>query len=122
MRRYLDKRNNFGTIWSARTRNFVVSLILEQSFEKYDGDDEDGEIQRELDAGDLVMFDSKLVVECELDGESHEIGADYLGASVYRDGETAQFLKDGYFRDMLAEACREAREYVAQLPRLRSAN
>ena len=120
MKRFLDTRNNFGTIWSARTANFTVYLILERSYEKYDGDDENGEIQAELDSGEMVMFDSKLVVETDINGESIEIGVDYLGASVYRDGETAKFIHDGYFADMLNLACANAREYLASVPRLRS--
>lgn len=120
MKRTIDTHNNFGRIWTARTRNFTVSLILEQSFEDYDGDDADGEIERELKEGDLVMFDSKLVVECDFDGESVEIGSDYLGSSVYKDGETAKFIHDGYFRDMLATACEQARTFLANAPKLRN--
>lgn len=120
MKRYKDTRNNFGRIWSAQTANFCVMLILEQSSEKYDGDDENGEIQAALDCGDMVMFDSKVVVETNINGKDIEIGADYLGASVYKDGETLQFIHDGYFQDMLNLACSQAREFLADMPRLRS--
>jgi hypothetical protein len=119
MKRYLDKHNNFGRIWSARTPNFTISLILEQVFEKYDGDD-DGETQAALDNGDMVTFDSKVIVECCIDDDLIEIGSDYLGASVYRDGETLQFMKDGYFMDMLKCACAEARVFVENMPKLRT--
>jgi hypothetical protein len=115
MKRYLDKRNNFGTIWSARTRHFTIELRLTQTFEEYDGDD-NGETQAALDKGVFVMFDSELVVE--YDGV--EIGRDTLGASVYRDGETFRFIWDGYFRDMLANAIAEAREHFADMPRMRA--
>lgn len=117
-------RNNFGTIWSARTTNFTIALELQRSHEKYDGDDDDGSIQAELDSGELVMFDSRVVVYLNNDDDT-EIGRDYLGSSVYKDGETHQFIKDGYFRDMLKTACNEARETIkemrANLPTLREA-
>lgn len=120
MRRIIDKRNDFGTIWSAKTKHFYVSLILEQSFEKYDGDDEDGEIQTAIDNGEYVIFDSKVVVECNVDGTNLiEIGADYLGASVYESGKVSDFIHGGYFADMLSNACNEAREHMAKMPRLR---
>lgn len=116
MRRYTDKHNNFGTIWSARVGHFTIELVLTQieGFE-YDGDDEDGETQDALNSGDFVAFDSEVRV---MYGDD-VIGADYLGSSVYKDGETLQFIRDGYFRDMLSEACNAARNHVANLPRLR---
>jgi hypothetical protein len=121
MKRILDTDNNFGRIWTAETAHFVVSLILEQSFEKYDGEDENGEIQAELDSGELVMFDSKVVVEFYANDKNLiEIGADYLGRSVYKDGETVKFMGDGYFKDMLANACAEARRHVAAMPKVRA--
>lgn len=120
MKRFIDTRNNFGTIWTARTANFTVSLILERSYEKYDGDDENGETQAALDCGEMVMFDSKLIVETVINGEDIEIGADYLGASVYADGETHKFIHDGYFADMLNLACSQARDFLADVPRLRA--
>lgn len=121
MRRTIDKHNNFGRVWTAETKHFTISLILEQSYEKYDGEDENGEIQAALDCGDMVMFDSKVVVECAVNGTNLiEIGADYLGASVYNDGETLQFMHDGYFHDMLNLACSQAREFMAKSPKLRA--
>lgn len=118
IKRTLDKHNDFGVIWRCQTPNFYISLTLSESFEAYDGDDENGEIQEAINSGELVTFDSKVSVE--YDGV--EIGTDYLGASVYKSGETLRFIKDGYFRDMLATACNEAREHVANLPRLRNPN
>lgn len=117
MKRTFDMRNNFGTIWRAETYNFYISLNFDQSFDKYDGDDPDGEFQAMIDRGEMVMFDSEITVE--YDGET--IGRATLGNSVYRDGETFKFVTDsGYFRDMLAEACNEARIHLSRYPRVRS--
>lgn len=79
-----NNRATFGTVWTFKAGRFVVSLELTRDYGyKYDGEDEDGETQAALDCGDFVAFDSAVIVE--LDGE--EIGADYLGGSVYsRDG------------------------------------
>lgn len=122
MRRYIDKHNNFGRIWMAQTAHFTISLILEESFQAYDGDDESGEIAEKLNNGDFVMFDSKVVVEINIDGANNiTIGADYLGNSVYEDGKTLQFIHDGYFQDMLNLACSQARDFLANAPKLRTA-
>jgi hypothetical protein len=119
IKRRTDKHNNFGIIWRCDTPNLNIYLRLTESFERYDGNDDDGQIQDDLDNGRLVMFDSELVVECN----EGVIGRDTLGASVYRDGQTSNFIRDGYFRDMLNIACNEARDYMAtyRLPRLRQA-
>lgn len=116
MKRRLNTRNNYGRIWTARTTNFVIALDVERSKEKYDGDDADGSIQAAIDSGEMVYFDSRVVVE--FDGD--EIGADYLGSSCYFSGRVSEFLKDGYFRDMLSAACEAARERVAAMPKLRA--
>ncbi|CAH0342319.1 hypothetical protein [Rhizobium sp. CECT 9324] len=118
MRRWKDPHNNFGVLWTAATRNFTVEWRTEQSFEKYDGDDEDGSIQADLDSGELVMFDSSIRV---LDHYGKEIAADYLGASVYKSGEVLKFIHDGYFMDMLNMACLGAREHYQKRPVLRPA-
>lgn len=128
-----DKHNQFGRLWTFRTRRFTVSLILEQDYGyQYDGDDEDGETQAKLDSGEYVAFDSKVVVE--LDG--NEIAAEYLGGSVYADtqdfvcehyGLAAKSRADGcnygaYFPDMVRTAIAEARDYVRDMevpPRIR---
>lgn len=116
MRRIIDHHNNFGSLWTAYTANFTVEWTTEGSFEKYDGDDEDGSIEAGLESGELVMFDSRMTV---FDNTGREIAAAHLGASVYKSGEVIQFIHDGYFKDMLNAACYEAREYLASRPTLR---
>lgn len=97
-----------GLLWCFKTDRFAVYWETERSNEKYDGDDVDGSIQRDLDSGDLIMFDSKVYVE--FDGV--EIASDYLGCSVYDPDKVKDFIGDGYFRDMVRNACEQAREFI----------
>lgn len=120
MRRITDTRNNFGVIWSCRTANFEVYLKLDEEYGyKYDGDDEDGTIQLGLDEGDLVAFSASVEVYAD-EWPDLCIGVDHLGGSVYRDGETHKFIHDGYFKDMLKEACDDARRTINNMPKLRA--
>jgi hypothetical protein len=131
------------TVWSFDTARFSVALEIEEidGFE-YDGDDENGETQEALDSGAFVAFDSRVVVR--LDGE--EIGADYLGSSVYAADSTSEFWqahRDAnpmnrncsimraasgdnvcichYFPDMVREAVKAARAFLCTAPRMRCA-
>ncbi len=137
-------RNTWGRVWEFKTARFTVALEMERDYRhKYDGDDENGDIQRALDSGDYVAFDSTVTVE--LDGE--EIARDSLGASVYESGNVAAFYTDHrcadamnrnctlmraacgenccichYFPSMVSQAIQEARAHVkrmASVPRLR---
>lgn len=126
--------------WSFVTARFRVQLDIESDYNhKYDGDDENGEIQRMLDDGELVAFDSS--VRVYLDGNL--IGADYLGASIYQIGKEYEFWtahRDPnpmnrncsimraargnvtichYFPDMVREAIKAARQHLENLPTLR---
>lgn len=79
---------SFGTLWKFRTKRFLVRLEFDRDYRyQYDGDDPNGETQAALDSGELVAFNSKVAVY--LDGE--EIGADYLGGSVYARDKISEF-------------------------------
>lgn len=123
-----------GKVWRFKNGRFTVSLWIEPDYGyRYDGDDEDGETQRALDNGDYVAFDSKVTVE--LNGV--EIGADYLGGSVYAYDDVSDFwtahrdpdpmnrncslmraARGGnvsighYFPDMVRSAIGEARDWL----------
>lgn len=130
------------TVWQFRTRRFRVALELEFVPYEYDGDDDDGEIQRKLDCGDFVAFDSRVCVY--LDGR--RIAENWLSGSVYAADSVAEFWqahRDAnpmnrncstmraahgervcichYFPDMVREAIREARAVLANPPRMRAA-
>jgi hypothetical protein len=132
-----------GIKWSFETARFRVELeLMRDRGYRYDGEDEDGETQRKLDSGEYVAFDS--CVRVLLDGE--EIASDWLGGSVYADGEEPQFWtahRDSdftnrncslmriargsnvcichYFPDMVRQAISEARAYIAKFPKVRAA-
>jgi len=129
--------------WEFCTSRFRVALHV--TFDhgyRYDGDDENGETQAKLDAGEYVAFDSSVIVE--LDGI--EIASDSLGGSVYAAGAVSEFWtahRDGdamnrncsvmraarggnvcichYFPEMVRAAIGEARRSLAALPTLRAA-
>jgi hypothetical protein len=133
---------NYETVWTFNTARFAVRLEVAQDYGyQYDGDDEGGETQAALDAGEYVAFDSRVVVT--LDGL--EIGSDSLGGSVYGVNEMAQFWEahrdrdamtrissiiraaDGgncsichYFPGMVASAISDARMFLKTTPRVRS--
>jgi len=121
-------------VWAFKTDRYCIMLriyYVPQAI--YDGDDLDGSIQARLDNGELVCFDSEVVVE--LDGI--EIGSDYLCRSIYKVDDESAFWQDHrnpdpmnrnsscmrkirgenavichYFPGMVKEAIRMAREYV----------
>jgi len=136
-----------GVVWTFSTARFEIKLRLEHiDGYQYDGDDEDGETQAQLDGGELVAFDSS--VEVWLDDEC--IGRSSLGGSVYGHSNFHEFWtahRDPnpanrnctsmrgqhpagpnvsichYFPDMVHEAVQEARQYVRAMqgpPRIRS--
>lgn len=98
--------HDFGNVWTFKAGRFAVRLTLEPDYGyQYDGDDQDGETQAALDAGDYVAFDSKVSVE--LDGE--EIAASYLGGSVYDVDQVKAFYTDHRSADPMNRNCSEFR-------------
>lgn len=77
-----------GIKWTFNTARFRVEFSIERERGViYDGTDDDGEIQSKLDSGEYVAFDS--AVKVYLDGDC--IGEDYLGNSIYTDGQESEF-------------------------------
>lgn len=92
----------FGTVWTFKAGRFLISLELErESGFRYDGEDEDGETQGQLDSGELVAFSSTVTVE--LDGQ--EIGRDSLFGSVYARDSVADFYSDHRSADPMNRNC-----------------
>lgn len=80
------------TVWSFSTARFVVELAVELDVPQvYDGDDEDGETQRGLDDGELVMFDSCVSVRLKTASGALLLARDWLGASCYEADKIEQF-------------------------------
>jgi len=129
-----------GRVWSFKTRQFRVSLILQRNWRyQYDGDDPEGETQAKLNSGEYVAFDSRVEVEWE----GQVIGENHLGGSVYSADNVSEFWtahRDPdpmnrncsimranhpsgprvsichYFPGMVEEAISEARQYIRDLP------
>lgn len=129
------------TVWTFATKRFRVELqiTLLESY-RYDGDDEDEETQLGLDDGSIVAFDSRVFVYLD----EQVVGVDYLGGSVYEHDKIADFwtahrdpdpmnrnssimrTEKGqnygichYFPSMVAEAIKDARTELCNVPRLR---
>lgn len=128
--------SEWHTYWTFETPRFAVCLDLEYQHDyRYDGDDEDGETQDALDSGELVAFDSRVVVYLKgPNGNRVQIASDYLGGSVYNAIGTAAFwtahrTSDAsgrncsmnsyrvvhYFPDMVRQAVKLARETIPTL-------
>jgi hypothetical protein len=123
------------TVWTFETKRFRVTLELDRDLNyRYDGDDEDGEVQLKLDTGEYVAFDSTVTVYFD----DTEVGVDHLGGSVYswdkvqefwtghRDPDPANrncmanaYRVGHYFPDMVKEACQEARKHLCSAPKMR---
>lgn len=131
------------TVWKFAIGRVSVELEINQDCGyQYDGDDENGETQAALDAGEFVAFNSTVRVYID----NLEMGVDHLGGSVYEFGRESEFwtahrdrdpmnrnceamrAKRGelacichYFPDMVKHAIAEARECFKELAKLREA-
>lgn len=129
--------------WQFKTRNFTIALYVDIDWDfQYDGEDEDGSIQRQLNSCELVAFDSRIKVQTQ----GCIIGVNFLGGSVYKPNRMSDFwtahrssdpmqrncsimrAANGgnvsighYFPDMVREATKEARQTLANMPRVRGA-
>jgi len=132
------------TVWTFKTASFHIDLKIEEEFGiRYDGDDPGGEIQAKLESGEYISFTSKACVSIN----GIEIGNDFLCGSIYDRFEMSEFwtmhrspdprhrncsiMRDKhpagpnvsvghYFPDMVRTAIREARTWLADLPKLRN--
>ena len=129
---------NYGheTVWTFMTPNFEVTLTLYPQHDyQYDGDDEDGETQRQLDEGELIAFDSKVEVRTRGTHSVH-LATEWLCGSVYKSDDYEAFYTDHrtssaeyrntlaqkaqrrvichYFPDMVRIAISEARRRLAE--------
>lgn len=128
------------TVWKFEIGRVSVELeITQEGAYQYDGDDENGETQAALDAGELVAFHSTVRVYID----SLEMGVNGLGGSVYEFGKESEFWQGHrdrdpmnrncsimraargsnvvichYFPDMVREAISDARDCYAELCKL----
>lgn len=118
------------TIWTFRTKRFAVILDWDYETDPDLSWDDTGEVAAKINSGEWV--NACFRVRVMFDG--HEVAADYLGNSIHADpadfrdhiGLAAKSRADGrnygsYFTDMVRTAIAEARQCLANVPRLRAA-
>lgn len=86
------------TMWKFDLGAISIRAIIQPSSEPYDGDD-DGETQALIDAGELEIFDTAIVVSIN----GREIGFDNLGSSVY--ANPREFFSDHRAADPMNRNC-----------------
>ncbi len=112
----------YETLWQFRTRNFTIQLTAEE--EPFpDLSWADAETLEKLENGTYQNVCFKVAVICN----EAEIGADYLGNSVYENLEEFidhrgmnQRNHGSYFSAMVREAICEARKHITKMPKLRA--
>lgn len=109
---------HWENIWSFQTARFRITCdVTPEDLDPAEQFDSEEDIEA-IRSGAVDWFVARLRVT--LDG--NEIATEYLGACAYR--RAADFAhkdRDGYFRDMVREACQQARRALARAPKLRAA-
>lgn len=102
------------TVYTFKTRRFTLELaVAPEMTSPRDHFDNDATCYA-IDRGVYKWFEAR--VRVLLDGR--ELSTDYLGGCCYENYE--EFRKDAYFYDMARTAIREARQALANPPRLRN--
>ena len=109
---------HWDTIWSFQTARFRITCDVTPEDLDPAGQFDNAEDIEAIRSGAVDWFVARLRVT--LDGA--EIATEYLGGCAYRRAhDFAHKDRDGYFRDMVREACQRARYTLATAPRLRAA-
>lgn len=95
-------------VWTFKTARFEIGLEFGPDEHADLSWDDDGEVTRQLERGHLFLFTARTYVK--FDGVT--VGEDYLGGCIYKDER--EFMRDGYFRDMVRVAVSEARRELAR--------
>jgi hypothetical protein len=104
------------TLWTFSTENFSVLWQVTPDNDCDMSFDETGETAEKIANGTYTCFVSRIVVYYK----GAEIGADYLGGSIYenprdfRDHIGARGKYGSYFTDMVHSAISEARKSITQ--------
>lgn len=109
---------HWENIWSFQTARFCVTCDVTPEDLDPAGQFDSAEDVNAIRSGAVDWFVARLRVT--LDGA--EIATEYLGGCAYR--RAADFTgeaRDGYFRDMVREACQQARRTLGRAPKLRAA-
>lgn len=111
------------TIWTFKTRNFRVTLACEPERDIDLSWDDDGEAAAKIASGEWDCVTFRVAV---YGPNGEELGTDYLGNSIYADVREfrrehigARGAHGSYFRDMIGEAIKEARDAMRNLQTVR---
>lgn len=111
------------TLWTFKTRNFTVSLACEPETSPDLSWDDSGEAAEKIASGEWDCVTFRVAV---YGPAGEELSADYLGNSIYADVNEfrrehigARGAHGSYFRDMVANAVKEARGSVQEFQSIR---
>jgi hypothetical protein len=90
---------------------FKVTLLVTPEYEDPEHHFDDPETVEAINSGKYEWFIARVVVEYD----DVELGDDYLGACCYENYR--DFIRDGYYDDMVDNAMSEARERLVRLAR-----
>jgi hypothetical protein len=112
---------DWETVWTFYTHHYAVRLAVTDETEDPSGSfDRPEDVEFARDGGWHWFVARVQVVYRDTANPSHwadtrelVLGEDYLGGCSYH--SLKDFRRDGYFRDMVREATREARETLARM-------
>lgn len=104
----------WDTVWMFKTARFEIGLEFGPEHDLDLSWDNDGTVSDALARGTLLAFVARVYVK--LNGAT--VGEDYLGGCVY--ASERDFMRDGYFRDMVRCAIANARATLANAPIMRA--
>jgi hypothetical protein len=105
----------WDTVWTFRTAQFDIILEFGPEYDLDLSWDENGSVADGLARGTLFAFVARVAVK----HNGMTIGEDYLGECIY--ASERDFMRGGYFRDMVRCAIADARATLAKMPQLRTA-
>lgn len=111
------------TIYTFNTKNFTIRMSCDYDQDWDASFDESGETAEKINSGEwgAYVFHAEVIHR----DTGAVLGEDYLGNSIYedprqfRDHIGARGRWGSYFRDMISEACKEARRALASMQSVR---
>ena len=106
-------------IWKFETKNFTIKMTAEPEHDPDFSWDGAEEAMARCNSGEWVNF----CACCRVYYKGVEIAADYLGDCIYQDFRDFRDhigTSGTYFSDMVRQACKEARNHLANAPKMRA--
>lgn len=103
----------FETIHTFKTARLTIeTAVAPEDFEPdwdFENEQDRQDTLEKINNGDLAWFQVRVRVLLD---HKFEVGADYLGGCCYNNIE--EFIRDDYWRAMVYEACKDARNYLTK--------